>query len=183
MLRDPAAVRQLRRELDPPAPAAAPPVTSTLGPDEVAADPTRRSLLIARLRDVDKALDNLTDAVGLSWMGFVLLCCSIVPGAGASVWALCDKALNADRVASAVAGIVGGAVVLALVLWGMAEVRRYFRRRAAGVIGRFAADYPRLVETWGGRGVLESRETVAALIRTYDPNPPRPGFFRRLFGG
>jgi hypothetical protein len=62
--------------------------------------------------------------------------------------------------------------------------RRLARARATGV-ARFAADYPRLLEGWGGRSVLESQESVAALLKAMDPEveSARPGFFRRMFGG
>ena len=82
-------------------------------------------------------------------------------------------------------GVIGGS----LAAWGswypMAAVRRWLARAREAEIDRFAADYPRLVEGWGGRGVLESPESVAALLRTIDPaaGAGRAGFLRRLFGG
>ena len=183
-LRHPATVRQLRVELDPPA-APVPTATSVLGADDVAADPTRKTLLVARLRDVDKALDNVGDAVALSWFGTVFLW--LTGGSGAVAAALQFLWYQSPRPpewVSAVAVIVVGVTVVALFWWLMSLIRRHFRRRAVETIDRFAADYPRLVDTWGGRTVLESRETIAALVRTYEPaTAQRAGWLRRLFGG
>jgi serine/threonine protein kinase len=208
VLRHPATVRQIRRELEPPAPAAAdvdkwakdfekirrvlePPApavasaTSGIGPDEVAADPTRKTLLVARLRDVDKALEGLDNTVGGSWVGFVLLCCMAVPGAGGGIWTLAWEVGQLGRGLSLAAGLVAATITAVLSWWAMAAIRRSGRRQTTAAIDRFAADYPRLVESWGGRNVLESRETVGALIKTYSPEPPpeQPGWLGRMFGG
>lgn len=185
VLRHPATVRQIRRELDPPAPSAPSPTsaTSAIGPDEVAADPTRKVLLVARLRDVDKAVDGAADAAGLSWMGFFLLGLMLGPGAGAGAFAVAQE-LRLNALAGGAFLVVAVLTVLVLVWSSMAAIRRHFRQKAVTTVDRFAADYPRLVEGWGGRRVLESRETLAALIKTYDPaEGNRVGWLRRLFGG
>jgi hypothetical protein len=185
VLRHPATVRQLRAEIDPPAAPAVPAVTSALGPDEVALDPTRKTLLVARLRDVDKAIDGLEGAIAGSWVGLVLLWLMGIPAAiaGTAEFFRYDRPKPSDTFILVVVISVASAVA-GLSWWTMALIRRNARRKAAATIDRFAADYPRLVEGWGGRTVLESRETLGALIRTYDPSPPgRVGWLRRLFGG
>jgi hypothetical protein len=81
-------------------------------------------------------------------------------------------------------GILGGLLAAAGCWHLMARIRRAQQRKREAAVARFANDYPRVVESWGGPQVLESQETLAALLRTYDPDSsPRPGWLRRLFGG
>ncbi|MBX9578743.1 MAG: hypothetical protein K2X87_00400, partial [Gemmataceae bacterium] len=190
-LRHPATVRQLREELDPPArPAASP--TSDPSAEDLAADPTRKALLVARLKDHDATLKAAADAVTHSWPGAFFLGIGAAFGAGAGAYhAVVEPAARGDgvyhsynQVPAAVAAALAGLAAAALVYWVMWAVRRYFRRRAEASRDRLAADYPRLVEAWGGRVVLESRQTVAALTRMLDPaGADKPGWLRRLFGG
>jgi hypothetical protein len=67
----------------------------------------------------------------------------------------------------------------------MATVRQRQDRRLEKTIDRFATDYPRLVEGWGGRHILDSTESLDAVTRLLDPAAAAGsgGFFRRLFGG
>jgi hypothetical protein len=181
-------LEKIRRELEPPAPAVAPTTSATsgIGPDEVAADPTRKTLLVARLRDLDKALDGFEGAVAGSWVGLVMLWLVGIPAAiaGTAEFFRYDKPKPSDMFILVVVISVASAVA-GLSWWTMALIRRNARRKATVKIDRFAADYPRLVEGWGGRGVLESRETLGALIRTYSPesSQEKGGWLGRMFGG
>src|SRR5262249_36882637 len=74
----PPPLRQIPRGPGPPAP---PPGPSRLGPDEVTADQTRKTILVARLRDLDKALEGFEGAVAGSWVGLVMLWLVGIPAA------------------------------------------------------------------------------------------------------
>jgi hypothetical protein len=182
VLRDPVTVRRLRQELDPPP--AAPP-TSGSGPEEIS-DPTRRALLVARLQQHATLLKDTKDNSDLTWVGLCLLWLFVpLIGVGfGGVPAGWDYHYR-PYWPMVTFGLAGGILAGCLFWWAMASVRRWLVRTREAEIDRFAADYPRLVEGWGGRGVLESTTAVAALLRTIDSSiaAGRLGFFRRLFGG
>jgi serine/threonine protein kinase len=206
VLRDPALVRQIRDELNPhvreliewkkkippaarqtrdePTPPPSSP-TSTLTPDEVTADPTRKAILIARLWEHARLLKATKDNTAGAWGGLFALWFTLVPMIGAGVFGALRHGVGIDPLAS---GIVVGVVVLVggLAAWaGMARARRAVAQKREAGIARLAADYPKLVEAWGGVGVLESPEAIAALLRTYDPSIPtgKAGYLRWLLGG
>ncbi|MBX9623066.1 MAG: hypothetical protein K2X82_04555, partial [Gemmataceae bacterium] len=186
-----AAVRRLREELEPPVrPAAA----SGPSSEELAADPTKKVLLVARLRDHDKVLDNANDAVNLTWgLGVATFGPLAAIGAGLAAYHAIYRPARTvgnffhpaeGEVPATVAAALAAPAAFALVSWVMWLVRRYFRRRAVASRDRFVADYPRLVDGWGGPVVLGSRETVGALIKMLDPAAAeKTGWLGRLFGG
>lgn len=183
-LRHPATVRQIRQELLPAHRAALPP-TSSLTPDDLTADPTHRAVLVARLRDLNRTLAFSADSVNGSWMGLVFLWLVGLPVVvgGVIVFLTESPRRMGDLEIIAVVTLVG-VVATWVSWWGTAVIRRYARGRAIEAGDLFAADYPRLVAAWGGRGTLGSRETIGALIKTLDPSAgASKGMFRRLFGG
>jgi len=178
----PATVRQLRQEL---APLAAPSTTSTFTTDDIVTDPTRKAVLVARLRDMDKAVDGVEDAVMGSWFGLFALWVFAAPIVGMCGYALTHIALEQSQGLGGVVGVVVGLIVAGLSWWGMRAIPPHYRRKEEQAAERFLADYPQLVQQWGGREVLKSRETLAALIKTYTPESEswKPGWLRRFFGG
>lgn len=182
-LRHPPTVRRILQELDPPVAAL---YTSASGPDELS-DPTRRALLVARLQGHAKLLRDTKENSDQTWLGLVCLWMFLAPAIGvlcSTIPYLWDPG-GGQKNTMTVLGVIGGL----LGAWGswypMAALRRHLARTREAGIDRFVADYQKLVEGWGGRGVLESPESVAALLKTIDPSATagRPGFFRRLFGG
>lgn len=183
-LRHPPTVRQIQQELDPP-PAPIPP-KSTPGPEDIAADPTRRALLAARLREHAEWLKYIKDNTDMVWVGLVLLWMFAAPAVGAlcsTIPYLWDRGGSAKELMTAI-GVASGGLAAWAMWYPMAAVRRHLARVREDRIAGFAADYPKLVEAWGGRSVLESPASVAALLRSLDPAAAAgsPGFFRRLFG-
>jgi hypothetical protein len=178
----PPAASQVRDELDPPEPAPPSP-TSTLAPDEVTADPTRKAVLVARLREHAKLLKDTNDNISATWVGLVVLCI-VLPPVGGGVFYASQKWFGLD---AALSGLFAAVAVLAVggLIWlAMAAIRRHLRRKWEAAVTRFGADYPKLVESWGGPQVLRSGETLEALLRAYDPAAvPQRGLFRRLFDG
>jgi serine/threonine protein kinase len=187
-LRHPPTVRRLRAELDPPPPpAASAPASSTAGLTavELAADPTRKTLLLARLEHVQRVRKDTTEAKEMTWVAFVLLNLLVVVPLSGGVYALFHEPLSTNRSFAMLAAVAGGGGGVWLVWRGMAAVRSAQDRKWRTVAAQFVADYPLLLESWGGRLMLESEESVAAVMRLLDPNAGRgrAGLFRRLFGG
>jgi hypothetical protein len=166
---------------------APPPPSSGPGPEEIAADPTRRALLVARLKEHAKLLKDTKDSSDGTWLLLAFLWMFIAPAvglAGSTIPFLWEDR-HGNKPLMVVFGVIIGLLVVWASWWAMAAIRRRLTRAREAGIARFAADYPRLLEQWGGRGVLESPESVAALLKTIDPEVglARPGFFRRLLGG
>ena len=122
----------------------------------------------------------------LTWVGLMFLWLVLAPVIGF----LCGTIPNLwnhdgrDMTPHVLFGVSGGCLAAWASWYPMAAARRQLARTLKAGIDRFAADYPRLVEAWGGWEVLKSPEAVAALLRTIDSGrASRPGFFRRLFGG
>lgn len=178
-----ATVRRGREELDPPPVPPSP--TSTLTPEDITSDPTRRTVLVARTRELARLLKDTKDNSDATWVGLAFLWMLLCPGIGGGVGAALEAAEPKLKLGVVVlAGILGGLLAAAGCWHLMARIRRSQDRKREAGIARFANDYPRVVESWGGPQVLESQETLAALLRTYDPDSvPRPGWLRRLFGG
>jgi serine/threonine protein kinase len=208
VLRHPATVRQLLEELNPrlaelkqwrkatvgqnreePEPASPPPLppspTSTLAPEEITSDPTRRTVMVARMRELARLLKDTKDNADATWVGLGFLWLLLCPGVGGAVVAALKAVEPKTKLGVLIlAGILAGLLVAAVCWYLMARIRRSQQRKREAGIARFANDYPRVVEAWGGPQVLESQETLAALLRNYDPDSvPRPGWLRRLFGG
>ncbi|HEX4612764.1 MAG TPA: serine/threonine-protein kinase, partial [Urbifossiella sp.] len=192
-LKHPLTVRRLKAELDPPAPPLAAPAptlipaaTSGLTPDELMADPTRKALLVARLEQLRNSRKSVSESKDGSWFGVIGLWVILIPLAAWGTFAFLYEGMVGARgdVSSAAAGFVGAAVAVG-VWFAMAAVRRAQDRKWAAAAARFEGDYSRLVESWGGRHVLESQEAMAAVTRLFaPPDPSGPaGFVRRLFGG
>ncbi len=183
VLRHPDTVRQILKELS--APKLPPPSpTSLLAPADVTNDQARKAILIARLQEHDKVLDTTDGAVTGSWVGLVFLWLLAVPGSVAGVGTLCHD-MKMNEFITILIVIIVGVWVAWLSWWGMAAIRKSFRRKMVEAGDNLAADYPQFVNQWGGRRVLDSRETLAALIKTYTPEAwnTKGGWFRRLFGG
>jgi len=183
VLRDAGIVRRLRDQLNPPATAPVSP-TATLTSDDITADQTRRAVLVARMRDHAKLLKDTKDRSDMTWGWLVFLWMFGAPVIG-GLFSSIPYLWGSGDTTRVVFGVIGGVLAAWLFWWAMGAVRRHqVQKREAG-IERFAADYPRLVEGWGGRIVLESPESVTALLKTIDPvaMASPPGFFRRLFGG
>lgn len=183
-LRHPATVRRLRAELDPPA---NPPLPATAGltPADVTADPTAKTLLLGRLtevRNVRKAASNNRDG---TWVAQVFLWLFTVGPSAAGIYGLLAEVNRVDRGFAGVLAVVTGAAVFGLVWWWMAKIRERQDRWVSQATDQFAADYPRLIEAWGGRRVLDSQESLEAINRLLDPVAAGGGggLFRRLFGG
>ncbi|MBN9517629.1 protein kinase [bacterium] len=183
-LRHPPTVRKLRAELDPAAP---PPVSATPGLDldAVIADPTRKALLLGRLEDLQKTRAGAQEGRELTWFGVVFGWLFGIPMTVVAVLAFWEKYGDGKQEVGAVLAVVWAALVAGFIWAAMSAVRRAQARKWKTAADRFAADYPRVVEAWGGRNVLESPEAVAAVTRVLDPDAARgrAGFFRRLFGG
>ena len=184
-LRHPPTVKKLRGELDPP-PAAPVAATATITADDLTADPTRKALLLARLTELQTTRTEVSDAKDvITW---VWVPCGVLFGGGLTGWMVfaffreglhINEAPSALMAALAVAGILG-------LLWRVTvAASRGHDRRWKATAGRFEADYARLVAAWGGPAILQSHETVAALIRVIDPAAGRrsAGIFRRIMGG
>jgi serine/threonine protein kinase len=185
VLRDPTAVARVAAELSSPAAPPTPPSpTSTLTPDEIAADPTRKAVLIIRLRELDRVRQNTVENADGTWAGLVLLWILAVPGTAGAVIALLFETSLIREVAVSI-GLAVALLVGWLSWWGMARIRRHLRQKWDEAAGQLVADYPQLVAAWGGRGMLQTEETIAALLKTYDPESAagRPGLVSRLFGG
>jgi hypothetical protein len=101
------------------------------------------------------------------------------------VYGVLSEGYRVERWIAAFLGVVVGAWVFVLVWWGMSVVRQRQDRWVTRTADRLATDYPRLVEAWGGRHVLDSTETLDAVTRLLDPTAgAKPaGFLGRLFGG
>lgn len=184
-LRHPATVRRLRAELDPPpvAPVAA---TATLTAADLAADPTRKALLLARLTELQTVRTEVSDAKDL--ITWVWLPCGVLVSGGAVgglVFAFFREGLHINDAPAALMALLAVAGVIGLVWRLTTGARREHDRRWKALAARFEADYARLVAAWGGSAVLQSQETVAALIRVIDPDAGRKpaGIFRRIMGG
>jgi hypothetical protein len=181
VLREMTAVAELVAAVTPPDRPPSP--TASLTPEEVTADPTRRAVLLGRLRDLDWARRRAADNLAGTWVGLAMLWVTAAPAAGGGVGYLIQRSLGkeyADLVY--VIGTVIGVIVAAYAWVAMAAARRAVRRGWEATLARFAADYPRLVEGWGGPDVLRSPEAVAGLLRMHDPTW-RPGLLRQWFGG
>jgi serine/threonine protein kinase len=183
VLREPATVREIRDAIDPP-PAPPPSATSALTPEQVAADPTRKAVLVGRLRELDRVRHKTIENTDGTWVGLIALWIVGVPIAGSGVVGIGTGAIHLDP-------LLVTALAVATVLsvgwgswWAMAAIRRHLRQKWDGAVNQFVADYPHLVAAWGGRVTLQSGETIAALLKTYDPEAAarRPGVFRQLFG-
>jgi serine/threonine protein kinase len=183
VLRHPETVRRILKELSP-SELQPPSPTSILAPNDVTNDPTRKAILIARLQEHDKVLDTTNDAVAGSWVAMFVFCLPVAIGSAVGVGQITQFESKNNGLAFMFAIITGG-VVAWLSWWGMAAIRRNYRRKMVEAGNNLAADYPPLVSQWGGRRVLDSRETLAALIKTYTPEAwsTKGGWFRRLFGG
>ena len=183
-LRHAPTVRRLRAELDPPAPAAVS-VTATLTAEEVPENPTRKALLLGRLSEVRATRKSTKDAKDGSWVGASFFWLFGVPLAGVSVFALFSESIGINRAPAMVMGTLAAVGMFGVGWWGAAKIRMTQDRKWAAVCDRFAADYPRLVEAWGGRHILESPEAMDAVTKLIDPSAGagQGGFFRRLFGG
>ncbi|HYH69438.1 MAG TPA: hypothetical protein VD866_32385, partial [Urbifossiella sp.] len=183
-LRHAPTVRRLRAELDPPAPAAVS-VTATLTAEEVPENPTRKALLLGRLSEIQAVRKATKDAKDGSWVAVAFFWLIGVPLAGVAVFALFYESLGTMRGPGIVMGTLAGLGMFGVGWWGSAKIRGNQDRKWAAVCDRFAADYPRLVETWGGRHVLESPEAMEAVTKLIDPTAGtgQGGFFRRMFGG
>jgi hypothetical protein len=179
-LRHAPTVRRLRAELDPP-----PPVAPGPSADDVTADPTKKALLLGRLAELRAVRKDAKEAKDASWVGVSFFWLIAVPAVGGSVFALFSESFRFSGGPAGICGAMTGLIVFAIGWWGAAAIRRNQDRKWAGACDRFAADYPRLVASWGGRHVLESPETMAAVTRVLDPaaGAARPGLIGRLFGG
>jgi hypothetical protein len=138
------------------------------------------------LKEHAKLLRDMKENSDMTWVGLMLLWTFLAPGIGYGVGAAVEAAkLGLALIVPVSCGVVAGLLAGWLAWWAMAAVRRHLARTREARVARLAADYARLVEGWGGRAVLESLESVEAVLRTTDPaaEPARPGFFRRLFGG
>ncbi|MFO0797508.1 MAG: serine/threonine-protein kinase [Gemmataceae bacterium] len=183
-LRHAPSVRRLRADLDgpPPAPLSA---TAVMTADDLAADPTRKALLLGRLAELQVVRKTTKDAKDGSWVGVSFFWLFAVPAAGVAVFALFFESLGTPRGGGMAMGTLAGVGMFGVGWWGAAKIRRHQDQKWAGVCDRFAADYPRLVESWGGRHVLESPEAMAAVTKSIDPSAGANsgGIFRRMFGG
>jgi hypothetical protein len=177
VLRDLGTVAEVVAAVITPPPPPLPAPTATLTLEEVTTDPARRKELAGRLWDLDQVRQWATVKVALTWVGMVLLWMMAAPGAGAIVFQLVDRTLFGRDAAERV-GVVVGFAAAAGIAWAMATARSSIRRNRDETITRFAADYPRLVESWGGPDVLRSPEAVAGLLaklsRTVTPPTPQP---------
>lgn len=182
-LDDPGAVAQALAELAPPAASAPPTATSTLSPEQITSDPTRKAVLIARLRDQADLLYSTDNLVAFCWLGQIVLSLAVGGGVGGLVGYLFDSMRFNDWVYTT-SGVAAGAVAAALTWVAVTPVRRSLHRKRDDETARLAADYRRLVELWGGERALLSQETVETLLKTYDPE--YAGWrrtIRRWFGG
>ncbi len=183
-LKHPPTVRRLRAELDPPP---APPVSATsgLGIDDVTADSTRKALLLGRLENLRKTHSDTQEGRELTWVGLAFGWLLGVPITIGVVMAMWEKYGDGKPEVGLLVAVVFASLVAANIWLAMSAVRRAQARKWKTTADRFATDYPRLVEAWGGRHVLESPETVAAVTKALDPDAARgrAGYFRRLLGG
>jgi serine/threonine protein kinase len=179
----PPTLRQLRAELDPKP--AAPSPTASLSADDVTGDPTRKALLLGRLAEIRNTRKDAKDAKDASWVGQVFLWLFTCPAAGTAVFGLLREGFRVDQMLSVMVGTAAGVAVFGLDWWVMRLIRLRQDRRVAAVIDRFVADYPRLVDAWGGRNAVESPEALESVTRMLDPKAAagRVGFLGRLFGG
>lgn len=183
-LRHPATVRRLRAELDPP-PLVPPSPTAALTGAELTTDPTRKALLLGRLEQLRVVRKSTKDAKDGTWVGVSFFWLFTVAPAGLAVFAMFSEMLDWPRWMSGMLAVSAGVSVFWFGWWGAGTIRANQDRKWAGVCDRFTADYPRLVESWGGRHVLESPEAMDAVTKLIDPTAGAStgGFFRRLFGG
>jgi hypothetical protein len=142
--------------------------TVALSPEEVTADPTRKEVLVARLRDLDQLRTRTRDNVSGTWGGLFALWFTGVPVAVVGVIGVAQEA-GWDGMPTAALAVATGLVGAVASWWGMARIRQHCQRKWDEAGDRFAADYPRLIEQWGGRGMLESPPAFEALLKKYDP--------------
>ena len=150
--RHPPLVRRIRQELEPPptAPAA---LTSRAGPEEIAADPTRRALLVARLKEHAKLLKDSSDNSDLTWVGLVCLWLFVTPvlGAVCSTIVYLWDAEGREKSTMYLLGIIGGCLAAWASWWAMAAARRRLVRTREAGLDRFMTDaYPKAGGEWGG---------------------------------
>jgi serine/threonine protein kinase len=183
-LRDPETVRRLLAELNPPPPSPAPP-NSRLSVADIAADPTGKALLMARLTELQQLRKDTKEGREASWFGQALLWLFLVPTLAGGGFGLVVETFRAPTAVGVLAAVVVGLAVFWVIWSGMARVRRGQAAKWSRTADRFVADYPRVVEGWGGRPMLESEQSVAAVMRLIDPEAgaAKRGWFRRLFGG
>ncbi|WP_145242777.1 serine/threonine-protein kinase [Urbifossiella limnaea] len=183
-LRHAPTVRRLRAELDPP-PAPPPSTTAGLSAADVAADATSKTLLLGRLAEVRNTRKSAKDNHDGTWVAQVFLWMFTVGPSGAAAYGLLGEMWHLNHGFAGAVAVAVGVAVFALVWRWMAAVRVRQARWVAETTDRFAADYPRLVEAWGGRRVLDSPESLEAITRLLDPAAAggRGGWLRRVFGG
>lgn len=183
VLKSPVAVRQILDEVaPPPVPSLSP--TSGFGADDILADPTRKAIMLARLRDVQSAREGMESGVVGLWVAHVFATILLVPGPVAGIITSADM-IGEDAYfwLTVPVGILVGIGLVAGIYYGFYRGRESVRRKFRDAVDRFQRDYPKLVETWGGRDVLCGVHTVAVLLKQYDPESSRPGLIGRLFGG
>jgi serine/threonine protein kinase len=79
-------------------------------------------------------------------------------------------------------GLGFGALISGLLLVLLWVIRRGQQAKQDAALEMFAAAHPTLAERCGGAERLRNRDLIRAILLAVD-DQPKPGFFRRLFGG
>ena len=191
VLREPALVRKIREELDPPKPpspqmamTAAPPETvrgdwAALLPD-IVAEPVRKRAFVGHLRQLEgtvrSAATTIEEYKVLSIFFAILGYCGAI---GLSAWFI-NK--DGSPVIGVLIGLVVAGMLTAVAVSSFRLGREGQRGRARRSAADFAATYPMFADRCGGIDGLRNPQFVASVLAAVD-DPKTPGFFGRVFGG